>query len=166
MVPLAPLAAPSYSASTQTTPLPTELTPEQLAALSTETRQAMEERLRVLDLVQSHIFSSMQYLASALSALPPAPASAPVPTPSTDTDNNHTTDASTNDTTTTSTTSSTSSSQQQQQQQKASSSTSETRLATSTRMEHISEQEDNDEPAPLGSRSSEKGKMRSMDTDG
>ncbi|KAI8338654.1 hypothetical protein BC941DRAFT_512777 [Chlamydoabsidia padenii] len=66
LIPLAPLG----TTTNTTTPLPEELTRDQLATLSTNTRQGMEERLRVLEIVQSQIFSSMQYLASALSALP------------------------------------------------------------------------------------------------
>lgn len=66
MIPLAPLGLSTQHINS----LPSELTPEQIEVLSKETKEAIEERLRVLDTVQTQIFHSMQLLASTLSVLP------------------------------------------------------------------------------------------------
>ncbi|ORX56170.1 hypothetical protein DM01DRAFT_77314 [Hesseltinella vesiculosa] len=76
LIPLAPLdmrdVLPNAHLATQPVAIgqPPTLTHLQLTALAHETREAMEERLRVLDTVQQHIFDTMQYLTQALSMLP------------------------------------------------------------------------------------------------
>ncbi|KAI9498753.1 hypothetical protein BDB00DRAFT_799370 [Zychaea mexicana] len=51
-------------------PLPASLTDEELQILATTSREAMEQRLRILDTVQNQIFQSMQILTQALSVFP------------------------------------------------------------------------------------------------
>ncbi|KAF7722395.1 E3 ubiquitin-protein ligase hrd1 [Apophysomyces ossiformis] len=78
MIPLVPLSGvPFHSSDTTQQPttsrtVPTVLTEEQLAVLSTNTRESIVQQLRVLETVQSQIFECMQVLARTLSVIPEA----------------------------------------------------------------------------------------------
>ncbi|KAG0166495.1 E3 ubiquitin-protein ligase hrd1 [Apophysomyces sp. BC1015] len=80
MIPLVPLSGTATVGTHQPTntdqqhptsqTVPSVLTEEQLAVLSTTTREAIVQRLRILETVQSQIFESMQLLARTLSVIP------------------------------------------------------------------------------------------------
>jgi hypothetical protein len=70
LVPLIPLALDSQSRKSAEEQLPEGLTSEQLQALSMNTREAIEERLRILEMVQTQTFRSIQLLSQVLSVLP------------------------------------------------------------------------------------------------
>lgn len=67
LIPLIPLNQQEGAASSA---LPLNLTDEDLRILSTTTRDAMEQRLRILQTVQDQIFQTMQTLSQVLSVLP------------------------------------------------------------------------------------------------
>jgi hypothetical protein len=70
LVPLIPLALDPQSRKSAEEQLPEGLTGEQLQALSMNTREAIEERLRILEMVQTQTFRSIQLLSQVLSVLP------------------------------------------------------------------------------------------------
>ncbi|KAG2183306.1 hypothetical protein INT43_006311, partial [Umbelopsis isabellina] len=70
MVPLEPLAMNSQLDSSVHHQLPDTLTDEQLKVLSTNSKAAIEERLRILETVQTQTFRSIQLLSQVLSAMP------------------------------------------------------------------------------------------------
>jgi hypothetical protein len=69
-VPLIPLGSNKHSDKHADEQLPETLTDEQLQSLSTNTREAIEERLRILEMVQAQTFRSIQILSQVLSVLP------------------------------------------------------------------------------------------------
>jgi hypothetical protein len=79
LVPLSSLHNSSNNAHTHQAPeVPLELTDDQLATLSTLTREGIVQRLKLLEGVQNQIFQTMQVLTQALSVLPSAtPSSQP-----------------------------------------------------------------------------------------
>jgi hypothetical protein len=78
MIPLVPLEP---TPGTATPALPLELTDAQLHTLSTESREAIQQRLQLLETTQQHIFQVMQTLTQALSVIPlGSPRSEPQPT--------------------------------------------------------------------------------------
>lgn len=70
MIPLIPLSGPSAQVSSAAAADPVSLSDEQIQALSSTTRDAMVQRLRLLETVQNQIFHSMQVLTQALSVVP------------------------------------------------------------------------------------------------
>ncbi|CDH56792.1 zinc finger protein [Lichtheimia corymbifera JMRC:FSU:9682] len=70
MIPLIPLSGPSAQVSSTAAADPVSLSDEQIQALSNTTRDAMVQRLRLLETVQNQIFHSMQVLTQALSVVP------------------------------------------------------------------------------------------------
>lgn len=70
MVPLEPLAMASQLDSSVTHQLPDTLSDDQLKVLSTNSKAAIEERLRILETVQTQTFRSIQLLSQVLSAMP------------------------------------------------------------------------------------------------
>ncbi|KAJ2964481.1 hypothetical protein NQZ79_g612 [Umbelopsis isabellina] len=70
MVPLGPLAMTSHLDSSVNQSLPETLSDEQLKILSTNSKAAIEERLRILETVQTQTFRSIQLLSQVLSAMP------------------------------------------------------------------------------------------------
>jgi len=70
LVPLIPLALDPRSEKHAEEQLPETLTEDQLQALSVNTREAIEERLRILEMVQAQTFRSIQLLSQVLSVLP------------------------------------------------------------------------------------------------
>lgn len=69
-VPLIPLGSNKHSGKHADEQLPETLTDEQLQSLSTNTREAIEERLRILEMVQAQTFRSIQILSQVLSVIP------------------------------------------------------------------------------------------------
>lgn len=69
MIPLIPLSGPTPAQVSSATE-PVSLSDEQIQALSSTTRDAMVQRLRLLETVQNQIFHSMQVLTQALSVIP------------------------------------------------------------------------------------------------